>query len=344
MRALFIGLGGVGQRHMRNLKQIFPQSEVFAVRHSNNNFEIDNNLKADHSVDIIQKYGVRTIPTLEEGIGFKPNFAIVANPSSLHVETTKTLLQAGIPVFVEKPVACHQKDLEGLMKLQNDLKIPIMVGHQLRFHPCVKRLKEILDENVLGPIQSVEVAVHSYMPSWHSYENPLEFYAGVKELGGGVVFTEIHEIDLLSWFFGTPKQIMAFGGTLGPLPLDVEDTVGALLEYEYRSRCFPTTLVLSFIQRPPSRRLVINGREGRAILEILKLQLTLEGTNGEIKEELCLASDFDRNSLFIAEMNHFLNCLASREEPLTSLKNIEAGQKTALAILDSLQKGVSVSC
>jgi predicted dehydrogenase len=344
MRALIVGLGGVGQRHMRNLKEIFPQSEIFAVRQSNNNFEIDNNLKIDHSVDIIEKYGVHIIPTLEEALKSRPDIAIVANPSSLHVETTKTLAQAGIPVFVEKPVACHQKDFDELIKLQNDLKTPIMVGYQLRFHPCVQRLKDLLDDNIIGPVQSVEVAVHSYMPSWHDFKDPLEFYAGNKELGGGVVFTEIHEIDLLSWFFGLPKQVMAFGGVLGSLPLKVEDTIGALLEYEIEDRCFPVTLTLSFIQRPPSRRFVVNGREGRIILEIPKLKLSLEDINGKTKEEFSLASDFDRNSLFLAELNHFLSCLDSGQEPLTALPNIAAGQKTALAILDSFHKKVPVLC
>ena len=247
-------------------------------------------------------------------------------------------------IFVEKPLACNEAELDNLMRLQDTLLIPVMVGYQLRFHPCVKRLKVLLDENALGPIQSVEVAVHSYMPSWHSYENPLKFYASIKELGGGVVFTEIHEIDLLSWFFGIPKRVMAFGGTLGASPIDVEDTMGVLLEYEEKGRFFPATLLLSFVQRPPSRRLVINGREGRIILEIPKLKLTFEGINGEIKEELRLDSNFNRNSLFLDELKHFFSCLELGQEPLTSLSNIAAGQKTALAILKSFQKGTSITC
>ena len=344
MRALFVGLGGVGQRHLRNLRTIYPGVEICAVRHSDKSFEIDNHLRVDRSVDIIQKYGVRTIPTLEQGVGFKPNFAVVANPSSLHVETTKILMQAKIPVFVEKPLACREGGLDELIKLQDILMIPVMVGYQLRFHPCVKRLKELLDDNVIGCVHSVEVAVHSYMPSWHDHETPGEFYAGVKELGGGVVFTEIHEIDLLSWFFGIPKRVMAFGGTLGSLPLNVEDTMGVLLEYEEGSQCFPVVLVLSFVQRPPSRRFVVNGREGRIILEIPKLKLTIEDINGEVKEKLCLDSGFDRNSLFLEELTHFFSCLDSGKEPLTSLNNIAAGQKTALAILDSFQKGIPVPC
>lgn len=342
MRALFVGLGGVGQRHMRNLRKLSPQSEIFAVRHTDKNFEIDNNLKVDHSVDIIQKYGIQTLPTLREGTELKPDFAIVANPSSLHVETAKNLLQEGIPVFVEKPLACHHEGLNKLIRLQNYSKVSAMVGYQLRFHPCVKKLKKLLDRNAIGLIQSVEVAVHSYMPSWHPYQNPNEFYAGNKKLGGGVVFTEIHEIDLLSWFFGIPKRVITFGGTLGSIPLDVEDTVGVLLEYEEKNHYFPATLILSFVQRPPSRRFVVNGRNGRIILEIPKLKLVHENESGEVKEELTLNSDFDRNSMFIEELNHFLSCMRSGEEPLTSFKNISAGQKTALAILDSLHKGSPV--
>ena len=52
MKALFLGLGGVGQRHMRNLRAIEPNAEFAAVRHRGRRFEITPELEADETVDI----------------------------------------------------------------------------------------------------------------------------------------------------------------------------------------------------------------------------------------------------------------------------------------------------
>ena len=47
----------------------------------------------------------------------------------------------------------------------------------------------------------------SYVPEWHKYENHKELYACNKDLGGEVILTECHEIDILSNIFGEPLDI-----------------------------------------------------------------------------------------------------------------------------------------
>ncbi|MCH8157703.1 MAG: Gfo/Idh/MocA family oxidoreductase [Nitrospinae bacterium] len=343
MRALFFGLGGVGQRHLRNLKMLRPQVEIAAVRHSQRVFEVGNDLKADSSTNIEKKYDIQVMTSFEEGLKFKPDLAVVANPSSLHVETVANLVENGIPVFVEKPLVTSREGLMRLTDLTARKQVPVMVAYQMRFHPCVIRLKELLDQKKIGPISSVEISIHSYMPAWHEYEKPEEFYAGKNSLGGGVVLTEIHEIDLLSWFFDSTKKVMAFGGTLGPYALDVEDTVGAVLECESGGRTFPVSLMMSFMQKPPTRRLVVNGAEGRLILELPRFTLTHVLADGTVGECFQLPENFDRNNFYIDELAHFLQCLEEGSKPLTSLPEILDGEKVALAIKESLSTGKVVS-
>ena len=67
-------------------------------------------------------------------------------------------------------------------------------------------IKDIIDHKKLGRISSVEININSYMPDWHPYESYKEYYVGKKELGGGVVLTEIHEIDFINWLFGKPDK------------------------------------------------------------------------------------------------------------------------------------------
>jgi predicted dehydrogenase len=335
MKALFIGLGGVGQRHLRNLKALRPDAEVCAVRHGGRTFEIGDDLKADFNTDIVAKYGITELRSMDEAIAFKPDVAFVANPSSEHVNTCLRLIEAGIPTFVEKPAAIDRDGLAALLDSTAKHHSLLMVGYQLRFHPCVKHLKIALDQQRVGAIQSVEVAVHSHMPSWHSYETPDAFYAGVKILGGGVVLTEIHEIDLLCWLFGPAASVMAFQGAPSDLALDVEETVGAIMTHGRDGRTFPTTLMMSFMQRPPARRFAVNGEAGRIVMEIPRLRVTIESTDGHT-DDLFNDPEFDRASIFLEELAHFLDCAETRTEPLTSLARIADGQRTALAILESL--------
>src|SRR5262249_46234539 len=150
-------------------------------------------------------------------------------PSSRHVDICRPLVEAGIPVFVEKPAATSRESFDALAASAKSSGSPVMVGYHLRFHPSVKCLHRVMAGRRVGAVQSVEVAVHSHMPSWHGYEAPNTFYAGIKELGGGVVLTEIHEIDLLCWLFGAPESVMGFKADATRSDLDVEETVGAVM-------------------------------------------------------------------------------------------------------------------
>lgn len=330
MRVLFLGLGGVGQRHLRNLRRLHPHADVAAVRSRGRVFEIGDDLVADPSVDIVAKYGVTCLPDLAAGLAWRPDMAVVASPTALHVPQVTALVEAGIPVFVEKPLAASADGLAALYALTAERKVPVAVGYNLRFHPCVKRLGEMLAAGRVGKVLSVEVTVHSFMPSWHGYEKPNEFYAGVKALGGGVVLTEIHEIDLLCLLFGRPSRIAAFGGRRSDLDIDVEDTVSAVLDFAG----LPVTLALSFVQAPPIRRFVVNGENGRIVMEIPKLLVTAWDETGREIEHLD-SGGFDRNLMFIEELEAFIATLRGGS-PAVGLDSVRDGQDTALAILSAL--------
>jgi predicted dehydrogenase len=98
------------------------------------------------------------------------------------------------------------------------------VGCQLRFHPCLLRLRALLAGGAVGRIVAVRVAVGEYLPGWHPYEDYRGGYAARRDLGGGVVLTLVHELDYVYWLFGLPRRLWAVGGHLSRLELDVEDT------------------------------------------------------------------------------------------------------------------------
>lgn len=330
MKALFVGLGGVGQRHLRNLRRLRPDAQLLAVRGRGRRFEIRDDLTPDESVDVAEKYGIRVLPDLDAAVAERPDLAVVSNPTSLHVPTALKLAGAGVPVLLEKPVSDSEAGLDELVRASRERRAPVMVGYMMRFHPCVERLRALLGRGAVGPVHSANLVCHSFVPSWHRYEAPKDFYAGSRALGGGVVLTEIHELDLLHSFFGPARRVFALGGKRSAVAMDVEDAASALIEFAPGGRPFAATVDLSFVQPAPTRRLEVFGEEGRVVWDALAQRVELRA--GARPPEVFETPDFPRNDLFVRELEHFLSCLASGRGPEPSLEDALVGHRTALRI------------
>jgi predicted dehydrogenase len=338
MRVLFFGLGGIGQRHLRILKKLYPNVKIGAVRVKDRQFEIGDDLQPDYGTDILLKYDISTYASLETALTFKPDFAIVANPTNLHVSTAKELLNNEVPVFLEKPISHSLEGIDKLLKLSKGRNILVAVGYMMRFHPCSLKLKDLIENKRIGRIYSINLNINSYMPGWHRYEKCNEFYAGLKSLGGGVVLTEIHELDLLTWYFGAPEKLWAVGGKLSNLDIDVEDTVGILMEQKFDGDSFPVNVTMSFVQPAPYRKMVILGEKGKIEWDITLSEINVEDKTNN-SQEVFKNPGFQRNEMFVDQLNHFIKCLKERTEPITSLANVIDGHLVSLTIKDVLENG-----
>ena len=299
MKALIIGLGGVGQRHLRNILEIRPDTEFISVRKRGRNYEILDDLTIDDSVDIMEKYKIRNFQNINEAIEEKPDIAVVANPSISHATTCTTLLEKGIKVLVEKPAATTSSDYNSLIGLPNLNNLYVV--HQLRYHSCFIKLKEILESGIMGKVNGVEISVRSHMPSWHKYENYEDLYAAREDQGGGVILTEIHEIDLLCFLFGTAEVKYAQESNI--LNLQVEDTIVAVCEFDYLQKKFLANLRLSFCQLPQDRHFIVYCDKGTLEWR-LNGGLTISDDSGE---KFLKPTEKSRNELFGKLTQDFIN-------------------------------------
>jgi predicted dehydrogenase len=336
MKALFIGLGGIGQRHLRNLRALHPEAEIAAIRVRGRSFEIGDDLRPDHSVDIIDKYGITCLSDMDQALAWSPDLAIVANPSSLHVATAQPLLAAGIPVLLEKPIAGDADSAQSLLATARHSGTPIMVAFTLRLHPAVQTMLDWLQQGMVGRISSAQAICHNYLPHNHSYEPWTEFYLGRRDLGGGAILSETHTIDLVHAAFGLPRALWCRGGQLGRHACDVEDTATALLDYG-----FPVSLHVSMVERPVKRLLSIHGDEGCLSCDPLSGQTRFCGPGGD---RLFDASSVTLASLYPLQMQVFLDMVQQRQPNLLSLDKVIGGQTLAAAMLESLVQGTIISC
>lgn len=81
---------------------------------------------------------------------------VIATPSHTHYPLAKQAIMAGKHVYVEKPVATNSQHTIELFTLAEEMERILMVGHLLMYHPVINRLRQLIQEGVLGDILSVQ--------------------------------------------------------------------------------------------------------------------------------------------------------------------------------------------
>lgn len=336
MKIVFVGLGGIGQRHLRNLSQLLgTELEAHAFRSRRLTQVVSDKLDIVPDENIETKYGITVHKTWQQALGVRPDVVMICNPSSLHMDYALSCAYAGIPVFVEKPLSTNWDRVTELLAVADERGLIGCVGYQLRFHPCVRRLQELLRTASIGRLVAVRMQVAEYLPGWHKYEDYRVMYAARRDLGGGVILSQIHEMDILYSLLGVPESIYTVGGQLTKLELDVEDTASSLMTFSADGRKIPVHLHQDYIQSPPRRSYEFVGDQGKIEVDMTTTTLTWFDQQGNVVERIAL-SEFQRNALFLDQMRHMLSCLRGAEKPVVTLRDGAESLRMALASLRSL--------
>ena len=261
MKALVVGFGSIGKRHANNLLKFSNMKVIICTSQI-------------PSIDVQRKFKI--VNSIENGIKEKPDFAIIANVTNLHVDTSIKLAKAGVDIFIEKPLSNSLNQCKYLNNIVKKEKIITMIGCNFRFEESIKIIKKIVEKKKLGKIISIQVENGSYLPDWHPYEDYRKGYSARKELGGGVVFTNIHEIDYLYWIFGNVSNVFSVTGKFSKLEMNVEDLAEIIMKFKNKSIA---NIHLDHYQRPISRHCKIIGSKGTIVYDFQKSSgSTMEGS------------------------------------------------------------------
>lgn len=335
---LHIGLGGAGQRHLRLIRQVLGDGlRHLAWRQTHTTPTLTASFEIDEGVSLEEKYGIELMPDLRSAIAEKPDLAVIATPTALHLAPAEALAAAGVSMVIEKPLSHNMHGVPALLSQIRDGGQKFGMVFQRRRHPLIAKARALIAEGRLGPIVSAAFDVSSFVPAWHAYEDFRQLYAVREDLGGGVLLTEIHEIDLCQWMFGIPKTVFCAAGNRGFCPLDVEDT--ALLTLDYGA--FAAALDLSFMRKPVGRGFRIDGADATLIWRDSPDQLSLIDADGRI-EVTSPAPGFSGEQPFYEFWDDFFNN-SGRKSTTDSLDAALNAQVVVDAARRSMESGQSVS-
>lgn len=319
-KILIIGFGSIGKKHFLNLKKIDNSFEIYFLCRKNQKINFED-AKFIHSLEKIEL--------------INPNFAIICNPSSMHIETAIFLANKKINFLIEKPLSNSLDRLEELNQIIKKNKIKAMVGYNLRFNRCLLKLKEIVASKSFGNILAIKIEVGQFLPLWRKNIDYRNYVSSQKRLGGGALLELSHEVDYMRWIFGEPISIVSNMQKLSSLEIDVEDYVTAEFILKIDGKNTMCSLHLDFLQHKKVRYC-------KVIFENSTLHVDLINNTIEMfsKEKLLFTinEESDQDYTYIEEINHFINFLG---EDLPSPISIEDGIKTQNLIQSIYESTIS---
>jgi predicted dehydrogenase len=277
---------------------------------------------------------VRLETDLDTALSHRPQAVIIANQTSLHVNSALAAARAGCHLLIEKPLSDAFIGIEELRQEVADQSLVAIVGYQFRFHPSLQQVRAWLREGAIGQIVTANVVWGEYLPNWQPGRDYRNSYSAQANLGGGVLLTLSHPIDYLRWLLGEVVRVNAMTACRSGLEIDVEDT--AIVHLEFESGAI-ASVSLDYVQWPAQHNFTLVGTDG-VIQWDNKSGLAMLETRSR-RSEAALPPQFERNDLFVAELNHFFRCAAREDSPTCSLEDGERILRICIAAKESAQSG-----
>ncbi len=319
-KILIIGFGSIGKRHMRNI--LLKKNMEVLICTKRNDFKI-------------HEKNVKIVKTIDEGIAERPDIAFVTNETSYHVNTAIKLAKEGIDLFIEKPLSSSTNGIKKLKKIVKDNGIISLIGCDHRFHPCLKKIKEIIDKKRLGRIMSVQVESSSLLSDWHPYEDYRKGYSAKEELGGGIAMTMTHELDFLRWFFGEIKEIFSITKKVSDLEISADDISTMTMIFKNN---IIGELHLDYFARPQFKSCKIRGTKGTLYWNSDKNSVEIFYNNQKKWKIVFEEKNYKRNEMFVNELEYFLKCVKNRKK---SFNDIRDAEKIVNAILGAKKSSMA---
>jgi 1,5-anhydro-D-fructose reductase (1,5-anhydro-D-mannitol-forming) len=160
------------------------------------------------------------------------NAIYIATPPNNHKEYVIKALQAGKPVYVEKPMAMNHHECLKMIQASEDAKQKLFVAYYRRALPYFLKVKDILDSRTIGDILTVEIK-HYKRPRLQDINKDDHTWHLDRRIAGEGYFYDLasHTLDILDFLLGEIEDAKGYAQNLGKL-YEVKDTISAAFQFK----------------------------------------------------------------------------------------------------------------
>jgi len=189
LHVAFIGVGGIAEVHIRNLAAMDGVSIAGVY-----------DINPARAKEIGQRYGARDYGSTTELLDACSHDAVyVCVPPSAHGEAERAVIERGIPLFVEKPLATELRVAQELLAAIERKKLLTAVGYHWRYSEATAIAKEALEGRKVGMVQGYWLGTMPMVGWWRRHE----------QSGGQMVEQTTHIVDLARYLAGEITQVYA---------------------------------------------------------------------------------------------------------------------------------------
>jgi myo-inositol 2-dehydrogenase/D-chiro-inositol 1-dehydrogenase len=200
LRIALLGTGRIGQLHGRLLGEQPEVDEILIYDPDGSHAQQGAQLAGEHA---------RLVESADEAIDAS-DAVVIAASTTAHAALVTRSIEAGRPIFVEKPLAFDLEETAGLVELVERSGAIVQLGFQRRFDPAYREAKRRVDAGELGNVYLVRLIAHDQGP-------PHEAYIPVS--GGLFRDSSIHDIDALRWVTGQEVVEVYAAGAVRNFPM-----------------------------------------------------------------------------------------------------------------------------
>jgi UDP-N-acetylglucosamine 3-dehydrogenase len=208
IRTAVIGTGAMGRNHVR-LYHDLSESNLVAVADAD-----------PVAAEVVaRRHGIRLYTNYRAMLDTEDIDAVsICVPTTLHQEVASNVIERGIHILVEKPIAANEKEGQAMIDQAHAKGVVFLVGHVERYNPAVIELKRRLDEGELGRI--FEIVARRKGP----------FPTRVRDVGV-VLDLAAHDLDVM-WYLTGAEVTRVYAETARRVHETQEDMLSGLLRYE----------------------------------------------------------------------------------------------------------------
>lgn len=136
------------------------------------------------------------------------NAVYVATPPDTHASYAIAAMKAGKPVYVEKPMALNYQECQEMIRVSEETGMPLFVAYYRRTLPAFLKVKELIDEGIIGKPLSVNVRLHKSSGEKDQFTEKQSWHVNPEIAGAGYFFDlASHQFDYLDFLFGPVIQV-----------------------------------------------------------------------------------------------------------------------------------------